>query len=224
MSDEERRKRERAERAGGMAQPEAYRSTARVSQDVRLVAHLRDLIGKWIYADGTRLNWVGRVTSIMLDPLTGAEEAIYCSPLRRIGNWDADGPTESVTEFKSGWLDMVCIAALVEYPKAWKRPDPRGKAGPWEPGPDSMTEWLAQQAGQLVYVDGARFGWLCKLADNPGVIYPDGSLAGFDCEDIVWTADWTHSSRGDRIQDMGRGFLNRALCPMAGVPLDAWLR
>lgn len=92
MSDEELRMAERKARATGRDENgKAAREQARTGQG--LVFELRSMIGTWLYVEGARMNYRGRLSDVVVSPL-GEIEALALEPCWRLGWWDSEGPRQ----------------------------------------------------------------------------------------------------------------------------------
>lgn len=86
------------------------------------LAHLRTLVGSWVYVEGARLNYRGLLKDVMANE-RGQPEALILEPGYRVGDWGRQGP-DSNYEIDMGGPRYVPYATILEIgkqPDAWAK-------------------------------------------------------------------------------------------------------
>jgi len=127
MSDKRIRELEKAAAGGDTdAAAELERVRSRSFQDP-MTAYFSKFIGKEIYIEGARMNYLGKLLGVAQAP-DGQPTGLLMSPIQRVGDWSRTGPDhEHVMEMPSseelpGLIPTAAIDQFSEAPKGWLRP------------------------------------------------------------------------------------------------------
>ncbi len=95
MSDQARREAQRKlaqDQGDEAAQRQVARAEAR-SGHVTRVERLRRFVGRWVYVEGARMNYIGCLVAVT-ETYTGDPAELLLERLFRVGDWNADGPND----------------------------------------------------------------------------------------------------------------------------------